>query len=248
MRFDLFTLFPGMFVGPFDASILKRARATGRIETAIHDIRDWATDRHRTADDTPYGGGAGMVMTAPPVVAAVEATLGDDLESTPVMVMSAAGRRFTQEMARELATRPRLALVCGHYEGIDERVTAILGADELSVGDYVLTGGELAAMVVVDAVARLVPGVIDPASVADESHEAGLVEYPHYTRPAEFRGLPVPEVLLSGHHAQIARWRREEAIRRTARRRPDLLAGAELSEGERTLAAEALAAGGEDEP
>ena len=236
MRFDVFTLFPEMFAGPFDASILKRASAAGTIEIAIHDIRDWTTDRHRTADDTPYGGGAGMVMMAPPIVAAVEETLGDDLGATPVVVLSAAGRRFTQEVARELATKPRLALVCGHYEGIDERVTVVLGADELSIGDFVLTGGELAAMVVVDAVARLVPGVIDPASISEESHDLALVEYPHYTRPAIFRGLAVPDVLLSGHHGEIARWRREEAVRRTARRRPDLLALADLSDDERALA------------
>jgi len=235
MRFDIYSLFPAMFAGPFDASILKRAQSSGAIELAVHDIRDWAAGKHRTADDTPYGGGAGMVMMAPPIVAAVEATLGSDLATTPVVVMSAAGRRFTQAVARELAALPRLALICGHYEGIDERAAAVLGADELSIGDFVLTGGELAAMVVVDAVARLVPGVIDAASIAEESHDSGLLEYPHYTRPAEFRGLTVPEVLLSGHHAEIARWRREEAIKRTARRRPDLLAGAGLTEREREL-------------
>jgi tRNA (guanine37-N1)-methyltransferase len=242
MRFDLFTLFPEMFAGPFDASILKRARAAGTIALDVHDIRDWTTDRHRTADDTPYGGGAGMVMAAPPIVAAVEETLGDELETTPIVVLSPAGRLFTQAVARELAGLGRLALVCGHYEGIDERVVEELGAEELSIGDYVLTGGELAAMVVVDAVARLVPGVIAPASIAEESHDLGLVEYPHYTRPVRFRGREVPPVLLSGHHAEIARWRREQAILRTARRRPDLLPRVDLSEGERRLAAAAIAA------
>lgn len=237
MRFDLFTLFPGMFTGPLDESIIKRAQAANLIQIAIHDIRDWTTDRHRTADDTPYGGGAGMVMMAPPIVAAVESTLGDDLGDTPIILLSAAGEPFSQRIARELAGRRRLAMICGHYEGVDERVVTVLGARELSIGDYVLTGGELAAMVVVDAVARLVPGVIDAASVAEESHETGLVEYPHYTRPAIFRDEPVPEVLLSGHHAQIAQWRREQALRRTARRRPDLVTGVDLTERERAIVA-----------
>lgn len=236
MRFDLFTLFPGMFAGPLNESILQRARSAGLIQIDVHDLRDWTTDRHRTADDTPYGGGAGMVMMAPPIVAAVEATLGDDLGAVPVILLSAAGEQFTQRLARELAGQRRLALICGHYEGIDERTATILGARELSIGDYVLTGGELPAMVILDAVARLVPGVIDDASSAEESHEAGLVEYPHYTRPTAFRGLTVPEVLISGHHANIARWRRDEAIRRTARHRPDLLLGVELTEREREIA------------
>lgn len=244
MRFDVFTLFPEMFAGPFEASILKRAQATETIGVAIHDIRNWTTDRHRTADDTPYGGGAGMVMRAPPVLAAVEETLGADLATTAVIVLSAGGRRFSQGVARELADRPRVALVCGHYEGIDERVTQLLDADELSIGDFVLTGGELAAMVVVDAVARLVPGVIDANSIAEESHDGGLVEYPHYTRPAVVRGLEVPPVLLSGHHAEIARWRRAEAIKRTARRRPDLLDRAPLTDRERALADDARAEDG----
>jgi tRNA (guanine37-N1)-methyltransferase len=238
MRIDVFTLFPRMFSGPLEESILKRARAAGHLDLAIHDIRDWTTDRHRTADDTPYGGGAGMVLAAPPIVAAVEATLGDDLADAAVIVLSAGGRLFTQETARELARRPRVALICGHYEGIDQRVVDVLGADELSIGDYVLTGGELPAMVVVDAVVRLLPGVIDPASISDESHERQLVEYPHYTRPADIRGLAVPAILLSGHHGKIARWRRDEAIRRTARLRPDLIPLADLTPAERALADE----------
>lgn len=236
MRFDLFTLFPEMFAGPLDVSILKRAKKAGVIEIAVHDIREGATGRHRTADDTPYGGGAGMVMMAPPIVHVVEAALGSDLATTPIIVLSPSGRRFTHEMARRLAISPRLALICGHYEGIDARVTDILGAEEVSIGDFVLSGGELAAMVVVDAVSRLVPSVIDAASLVEESHGAGLVECPHYTRPAVFREHAVPEVLLSGNHAEIARWRREMSIRRTAQRRPDLLASADLTDAERALA------------
>ncbi len=233
LRFDIFTLFPAMFTGPFDLSILRRARERGLVEVYVHDIRDWTTDRHRTADDTPYGGGAGMVMTAPPLVAAVEDVLGKERPTTHIALMSAGGRLFRQEVAREFAAYRRIALLCGHYEGVDERVADILGAKPLSIGDYVLTGGELAAMVVVDAVARLVPGVIDAASIAEESHGEGLLEYPHYTRPAVFRGLAVPEVLLSGHHANIAAWRRQQAITRTAHHRPDLLTSAPLSPQER---------------
>ena len=248
LSIDVFTLFPEMFAGPLDASIVRRARDRRLVAIQIHDIRAWTTDRHRTTDDTPYGGGAGMVMTAPPIVAAAEATLGPDLTTARVVVMSASGRRFTQDVARELAAVSRLALVCGHYEGIDDRVSQVLAADELTIGDYVLTGGELPAMVVIDAVTRLVPGVIDAASVAEESHRGGLLEYPQYTRPATFRGLGVPDVLLSGHHANVARWRRQEAIRRTARRRPDLIARASLSEAERVMVDSELAAATGDDP
>ncbi|MBA2468972.1 MAG: tRNA (guanosine(37)-N1)-methyltransferase TrmD [Chloroflexia bacterium] len=226
LQIDIFTLFPAMFQGPLSESIVKRAVAAGTVAIGIHDIRDWATDRHRTADDTPYGGGAGMVMKAPPVVEAVESVLGDDLSETRILVMSAAGRRFTQSTAHDLATASRVALICGHYEGIDQRVTGILGAEEVSIGDFVLTGGELPAMVIADTVIRLVPGVIDAASIADESHVdsgAQLVEYPHYTRPVSYRGHAVPPVLLSGHHAQIEEWRRDQARRRTQLLRPDLL-------------------------
>jgi tRNA (guanine37-N1)-methyltransferase len=222
-RIDIFSLFPAMFEGPLSESILRRASAAGLIEIAIHDIRDWTHDRHRTADDTPYGGGAGMVMKAPPIIEAVEDVLGDDLPHTHVAIMSAGGRRYTQQVAAELATTRRLALICGHYEGIDDRVGQLLSADELSIGDYVLTGGELAAMVVADSVARLVPGVIAEASVREESHSMAGVEYPHYTRPVEYRGLRVPDILLSGHHANIEAWRAEQAARRTARWRPDLV-------------------------
>lgn len=225
LRLDIFTLFPEMFAGPFDESIIKRARENGLVEIAVHNIRDWTHDRHHTADDTPYGGGAGMVMTAPPIVEAVEDVLGGDQARTRIVILSAAGRSFRQQTAHDLASEQRIALICGHYEGIDERAAAILGADELSIGDYVLTGGELPAMVITDAVVRLVPGVIDAASIAEESHGGAeqLVEYPHYTRPAEYRGHRVPDILLSGHHANIAAWRRSEARRRTAARRPDLL-------------------------
>jgi len=224
LQIDMFTLFPAMFDGPLSESILKRATAAGHIAIAVHDIRAWTTDRHHTADDTPYGGGAGMVMKAPPIVEAVESVLGDDLPAAYVAIMSAGGRRFTQTIAQELATRGRIALVCGHYEGIDQRVADILGADELSIGDYVMTGGELPAMVVADTVARLVPGVIDAASIAEESHVGShLVEYPHYTRPVTYRGHDVPEILLSGHHARIEAWRRDQAVERTRRLRPDLL-------------------------
>jgi tRNA (guanine37-N1)-methyltransferase len=204
-------------------SILKRAEAAGLITIEVHNIRDWATDRHRTADDTPYGGGAGMVMRAPPIVDAVETVLGDDIRDTHIAIMSAGGRRYTQAVAQELSNTRRLALICGHYEGIDERVAEVLDADELSIGDYVLTGGELAAMVIADSVARLVPGVIDAESIREETHSIEGVEYPHYTRPVEFRGLRVPDILLSGHHAEIAKWRKAEARRRTVRWRPDLL-------------------------
>lgn len=222
---EIFTLFPAMFT-PLQESIIKRAQQRGLVRVRVHDIRDWTHDRHRTADDTPYGGGAGMVMKAPPIVEAVEDVLGDDFEHAHIALTSAGGRPFTQAIAHELAAQERIVLICGHYEGIDERVSSLLHADELTIGDYVLTGGELPAMVIADAVIRLVPGVIDAQSIAEESHVAGsdaLVEYPHYTRPHTYRGESVPEILLSGHHAQIAAWRGEQAIERTRRWRPELL-------------------------
>lgn len=223
LRVDVFTLFPSMFVGPLTESIVQRAQENGLLAIHVHDFRQWATDRHRTVDDTPYGGGAGMVIKAPPLLAAVESVLGPDTDNTKIVLLSASGRLFSQAIARELALSRRLALICGHYEGIDERVAELLHADLISIGDYVLTGGELPAMVLIDAVARLIPGVIDQASIAEESHSGGLLEYPHFTRPATFRGLPVPDVLRTGNHALIQRWRRQQALRRTAQWRPDLL-------------------------
>lgn len=234
MRFDIFTLFPEMFRGPLDESIIARARARGVVEIALHNPRDATTDRHHVVDDYPYGGGAGMVMKPEPLFAAVEAVY----EGGPIILLSPQGRVFSQAIARELAREPRVTLICGHYEGVDERVREHLATDELSLGDFVLTGGELAAMVVVDAVSRLLPGVLAPGSTEEESHAAGLLEYPQYTRPPEFRGWRVPEIVLSGHHGAIARWRRKEALRRTRARRPDLLARAELSASDQALLAE----------
>jgi tRNA (guanine37-N1)-methyltransferase len=219
MRIDVITLFPEMFEGPLRESILGRARDRGLLQLALHDLRDYATDRHRVVDDAPYGGGAGMVLKPEPIAAAVKDLRGDDGH---VVLLTPQGQVFDQSVAGQLAALPHLVLVCGRYEGVDERVRKFVDR-ELSIGDYVLTGGELAAMVVIDAVARLVPGVIEAASLERESHTAGLLEYPQYTRPAEFAGMRVPDVLLSGDHAAIARWRESEARRRTLERRPDLL-------------------------
>lgn len=217
-RFDIFTLFPEMFAGPFDASILKKAVDAGLIEIHIHQIRDWTHDRHRTVDDRPYGGGAGMVMMAPPITEAVESVLGEAIQGARKLLMSPAGVRFNQGLARSLSAEKRIAIICGHYEGFDDRIAEILGAEEVSAGDYVLTGGEIPAMAIVDAVSRLVPGVIKAHSIAEESHVEGLVEYPQFTRPVEFRGLAVPEVLLSGHHQQVREWRRAAALAKQAKR------------------------------
>lgn len=226
MHVDIFTLFPDMFQGPFSESILKRAQDQGLLSIALHNIRDATTDKHHIVDDYPYGGGAGMVMKPEPIFRAVEAVY----QSGPIILMSPQGRPFTQQVARELSQEPRLTLICGHYEGIDERVLQHLITDEISLGDYVLTGGELAAMIVVDATSRLIPGVLGgEESTLEESHSNNLLEYPHYTRPPVFRGWSVPDILLSGHHANIARWRRKESIRRTRTRRPDLFARLDLS-------------------
>ena len=221
MKIDVLTLFPAMFVGPLDESIIKRAREAGRLDLAIHNLRDYAHDRHRTVDDRPFGGGPGMLLKPEPIFEAVEnlARAG-----TRVILLSPGGRPFNQGIARELAGLEHLLMVSGHYEGFDERVRARLADDELSIGDYVLTNGALPAMVIIDAVARLLPGALgDDTSAQDESFSQGGLEYPQYTRPSEFRGLRVPEVLLSGNHAEIAKWRSEQARRRTEQRRPDLL-------------------------
>ncbi|NPA31269.1 MAG: tRNA (guanosine(37)-N1)-methyltransferase TrmD [Chloroflexi bacterium] len=238
MRFDVFTLFPEVFEPYLDLSILARARQKGLLEVRLHNIRDWATDRHKTVDDEPYGGGGGMVMKPEPIFAAVEDVLGRPPQ-VPVILLTPQGRPFTQAVAWELAQHPHLALIAGRYEGVDERVRQHLVTDEISIGDFVLTGGELPALVVIDAVARLLPGVLgDPDAPRKDSFSHGLLEHPHYTRPAEYRGWRVPDVLLSGHHAEIARWRRRMALRRTWERRPDLLAHADLSDEERALLAQ----------
>jgi tRNA (guanine37-N1)-methyltransferase len=234
MRIDIFTLFPDMMRGPLDASIIARARAKEVVEINLYNPRDVTTDRHHIVDDYPYGGGAGMVMKPEPLFTAVERVY----ESGPIILMSPQGRLFNQTVARELAAEPRLTLICGHYEGVDERVREHLCSDEISIGDFVLTGGELAALVIVDAVARLLPGALAPGSTEEESHTAGLLEYPQYTRPPEFRGWRIPDALLSGNHGAIARWRRKESLRRTRARRPDLLAALDLTPLDRKLLAE----------
>jgi tRNA (guanine37-N1)-methyltransferase len=238
MRFDVFTLFPEVFEPYLQVSILQRARQRGLVEVHLHNIRDWTVDRHHITDDEPYGGGGGMVMKPEPLFAAVEGVLGSP-PICPVILLTPQGRLFTQSVAQQLASgelgprsgEPRLALLCGRYEGVDERVRQHLVTDEISIGDYVLTGGEVPAMVLIDSVTRLLPGALgDPSAAWQDSHACGLLEHPHYTRPSEFRGWGVPEVLLSGDHARIARWRREQALRRTWQRRPDLLAKASLTE------------------
>ncbi|HTG42967.1 MAG TPA: tRNA (guanosine(37)-N1)-methyltransferase TrmD [Verrucomicrobiae bacterium] len=221
MKIDVLTLFPEMFVGPLDVSIVQRARTAGLVDLQVHNLRAYTHDRHRTVDDKPFGGGPGMVLKPEPIF---EATEGLATPATHVVLLSPSGRAFRQSIARELAAKEHLLLICGSYEGVDERVRQELVDDDISIGDYVLTNGGLPAMVLVDAVTRLLPGALgDDESALDESFSQGLLEYPHYTRPAEFRGLKVPEVLLSGHHAEIARWREEQARQRTAEQRPDLL-------------------------
>lgn len=221
MRIDVLTIFPGMFSGPVDESILGRARESGYMELNIVDLRDFTHDRHRTVDDKPYGGGPGMLMKPEPLFEAVDSLADKD---TFTVLLCPTGRLFNQEFAFELSSKKKLLLVCGSYEGVDERVREALIDEELSIGDYVLTNGALPAMVVIDAVTRLLPGVLgDEQSIVDESFSNGLLEYPQYTRPIEYRGRRVPDILISGHHAEIAKWRREQAILRTKRRRPDLI-------------------------
>jgi len=239
MRISILTLFPGMFVGPFSESIIKRSVDRGLVRIDIYNIRDFATDKHRVVDDYPYGGGAGMVMKPDPIFRAVESVRQEMLESgdcieIPVILLTPQGRLFNQRIADELAKESCLILLCGHYEGVDERVREHLATDEISIGDYVLSGGELPAMVVVDAVVRKVSGVLgSEESARDESHVAGLLEYPQYTRPSVFRGWSVPDILLSGNHAEIEKWRRQQALLRTSKRRPDLLEKAILTEEEK---------------
>jgi tRNA (guanine37-N1)-methyltransferase len=231
---DILTLFPQMFQGMFEAGIMKRAIEQKLISVSVYNIRDYTHDKHHTADDYPYGGGAGMVLKPEPIFEAVESI--ERKANTPIILLSPQGRLFSQKVAQELAQYSQLVLICGHYEGVDERVREHLASDEISIGDYVLSGGELAAMVVIDSVFRLVPGVLgSEASPLDDSHVGGLLEYPQYTRPASYRGWAVPEVLLSGNHAQIDSWRREQAIRRTYKQRPELLDKAELSSKEKRL-------------
>lgn len=235
MRIDILTLFPEMFIGPFDCSIIKRAKGKGLVDISIRNIRDFAQDKHRTVDDYPYGGGSGMVLKPEPIFRAVEAIRTEG--AIPfVILLSPQGRLFNQKIAEELWHRSHLVLVCGHYEGVDERVRENLVDDELSIGDYVLSGGEIAAMVVIDTVIRLLPGAVGSEdSVKGDSYSSGLLKYPQYTRPAVYRGLSVPEILLSGNHEEIARWRRRQALLRTLKRRPDLLKEASLSEVEKAF-------------
>jgi tRNA (guanine37-N1)-methyltransferase len=237
VRIDVVTIFPEVFPGPLGAGIIGRAQERGLLQLVVWDLRDFTDDRHRTVDDYPYGGGAGMVMKPEPLVRAVEAVRaaapGGDVR---VLLTTPQGRVFTQAWARALARLPRLAILCGRYEGVDDRVAGLVGAEEVSIGDYVLSGGEIPAMAIVEAVGRLLPGALGAeASAADESFSAGLLDYPHYTRPAEVRGRRVPDVLLSGNHEEVRRWRKREALRRTLARRPDLVDEASLDEESRAL-------------
>jgi tRNA (guanine37-N1)-methyltransferase len=240
MKFDILTIFPGMFSGPLSESIIKRAVEAGKAQVGVHDLRGWTTDKHKVTDDYPYGGGPGMVMKVEPLSRAIaDLRLGNP--GAPVILLSPGGEPFQQAMARELAAGPGLILVCGRYEGVDERVREFYCGREISMGDFVLTGGEIPAMAIVDAVMRLIPGVLgSDVSNVDESHSGYLLEYPQYTRPAEFDGHKAPDILLSGHQAKIAEWRRRESIVRTAQRRPDLIDKAGLAGEELALAQEII--------
>jgi len=239
MRIDVLTLFPQMFTAPFDFGIFRRAIDNGLVSINVHNIRDYTHDKHHTADDYPYGGGAGMILRPGPIFEAVEAireSLPEAEKNFPVILLTPQGRLLAQAVALELSRQPHLVFICGHYEGVDERVREHLATDEISIGDYVLTGGEVPALVVIDAVLRLLPGVLgSEASPLEDSHASGLLEYPQYTRPPDFRGWKVPEVLLSGNHAEIAKWRREQVIRRTLERRPDLIDKANLGREDKKL-------------
>ena len=238
MQFEVFTLLPEVFPPYLDTSIINRARQKGLINVRVHNIRDYTHDKHHMTDDTPYGGGGGMVMKPDPVFEAVESVLGltphlsqpKPDSNIPIILLTPQGRVFTQRVAEELSRYEHIALICGRYEGVDERIREHLVTDEISIGDYVLTGGELPALMIIDAVSRLIPGVLgDPTGAEDDSHSMGLLEYPHYTKPPEFRGVKVPDVLVSGNHAKIEKWRREQALTRTFNKRPDMLEKAELS-------------------
>jgi tRNA (guanine37-N1)-methyltransferase len=236
VRFDIVTIFPGMVRALVAESLLARAMASGTLAVEAHDLRDFTTDRHRVVDDAPFGGGPGMVLKPEPIVRAVEVIVERHGPASAVIVPSPQGRRLTHDEAARLSRLEHVVVVCGRYEGIDERVHDVLETEEISIGDYVLAGGELPALVILEAVARLVPGVVgDAQSVVLDSFVRGVLDHPHYTRPAEFRGWRVPDVLVSGHHAAVDRWRTKEALRRTLERRPDLLAGASLDAGERKI-------------
>jgi tRNA (guanine37-N1)-methyltransferase len=240
MRFDVFTLFPAVFSPYIDTSILQRAIKNNLVEIHLHDIRLWAKDKHHTTDDIPYGGGGGMVMKPEPVFAAVESVLGSPL-TCPLILLTPQGKTFTQQDAERLSSLKQVGLLCGRYEGVDERIREHLAVEEISIGDYVLSGGELPALILIDAIARLLPGVLgDPDGAADDSFSSQLLEYPHYTRPPEFRGWQVPDTLISGNHAEINKWRRRQALLRTLQRRPDLLLKADLNKVDKKYLEEIL--------